>query len=66
MRNDPVDIKKLMISLESAARRKSPITLTPKEALKLRGELIGLDMMVSALLAEREKYRLIPIEERLP
>ena len=43
-----------------------PITLVPREAKKLRGELLAWERMVGTLLAEREKYRWVSVEEELP
>lgn len=66
MRNDPVDMGKLIKALEVSMIHDLPITLVPKEAKKLRGELLAWERMVGTLLAEREKYRWVSVEERLP
>ncbi len=39
MRNDPVDMGKLIKALEVSMIHDLPITLVPREAKKLRGEL---------------------------
>lgn len=70
MRNDPVDMGKLIKALEVSMIHDLPITLVPREAKKLRGELLAWERMVGTLLAEREKYRekyrWVSVEERLP
>lgn len=54
MRNDPVDMGKLIKALEVSMIHDLPITLVPREAKKLRGELLAWERMVGTLLAEQQ------------
>jgi hypothetical protein len=54
MENSPVDMEKLMDNLRTSAWSDIPCTLTPKEAMKLRGEILTLKSMVGRLVEDRE------------
>jgi hypothetical protein len=63
MENSPVDMEKLMKALELSMIADIPCTLTPKEAMKLRGEVLALRRIVGKLV---EGGEWISVKDRLP